>query len=139
MYGLQENTEENLEANLADIFMQLREKPYISHCERLGKSKSARPVKVTLSNSDAVRSVLMRSHFLRKSSKYMHVYLNPDRSTEERKAHKELVDTLRIKIKEESEYYHTIRDGKILSKPKVNPASKHSNNGQSSSPHVECE
>ena len=41
------------------------------------------------------------------------VYLSPDRSPDERTARKELVESLRAKIKEEPEFYHFIKDGKI--------------------------
>jgi hypothetical protein len=46
------------------------------------------------------------------------VYLNPDRSEEKRRSYRELVNSLKQKIKEEPHLYHSIRKDGIISSPK---------------------
>jgi hypothetical protein len=57
--------------------------------------------------------VLRRSHLLRKDSRYNSVYVAPDRSPEERKEHKNLVEALKVGIAKEPEFYHFIKNNQI--------------------------
>jgi hypothetical protein len=68
--------------------------------------------------------MLRRRHLLRKDPLYNSVYLAPDRSPEERREYKDLVDALKAKISKEPESYHHIRDHQILSRPRKNSPKK---------------
>ena len=46
------------------------------------------------------------------------MYLTPDRSPDERAARRLLVGTLGARMKEEQQFYHFIRDGKICKSDK---------------------
>ena len=121
VFGLSEECEEELNKKVSDILSELNEKPRLEAC-RVGTSNPEnttsirpRPVKVALSNVILVRQILSKAKALRRNSKYSSVYLCPDRSPEERLAHKELVDSLRTKINEEPHLHHFIRGSKIHS------------------------
>ena len=121
VFGLDEN--KDLKKSLSGLFEQLGEEPCIEHCERIGRpvtnsTPRPRPVKVTLSTTNSVETTLKRSHLLRGDTGYNSVFISPDRSEEERRAHKELVNTLKLKNKEEPQYYHSIRKDQIISSPK---------------------
>ena len=76
---------------------------------------SCRPIKVTLASPEAVKFVLSKAKKLKQNpyEEYKNIYLSPDRSREERAAHKSLVAQLKQKITDNPEKYHFIRDGKI--------------------------
>ena len=62
---------------------------------------------------------LTKAKYLRQSERYKTVYISPDRSPEEREAHKQLVLQLKNKRDTDRESHHFIRDGKICSIPKT--------------------
>ena len=122
IFGLKED-QEDLKACVTKVFQQMDQKPIVDHCERLGNkrygsSNQPRPIKVTLASSVSVEATLRRRHLLRKDPFYNSVYLAPDRSPEERREHKDLVDAMKVKIAKEPEFYHHIRDHQILSSPR---------------------
>ena len=82
---------------------------------------SCRPIKVTLASPEAVKFVLSRAKKLKQNpyEEYKNINLSPDRSREERAAHKKLVEQLKQKISNDSSKYHFIRDGLIKSTDKV--------------------
>ena len=71
LFGPAEETDEDLEAAVNDVFIQLGEKPRCDDVIRLGKtastggSKTARPVKVTLPSSAHVSAVLSKASRLK--------------------------------------------------------------------------
>ncbi len=128
MYGLPEETDGNKE-DIIDktetIFKKLEyETPYpeIDDAYRLGDKKSGinRPVKVTLRSADLVQYLLRRAGKLKNDdSQYRSVYLSPDRSRQDRLAHKELVNEMREMIKRDPSKYYVIRDKRIVSLNRV--------------------
>ncbi len=105
LFGLKEERGEDLEAKVADILMHIGEKPRVGECNRVGTGSSTsslyRPVKVSFGSSDVALQILTKSNNLRTVSVYRTVYIEPDRSAEERMVHKQLVTELKQKIKEE--------------------------------------
>ena len=98
-------------------------KPEVLTVTRIGSVKTdsetdtrrVRPIKVTLASPEAVKFVLSKAHKLKQNS-YEHwsnIYLSPDRSKEERAAHKSLVAQLKQRIIADGSKYHYIRNGKI--------------------------
>ena len=74
-----------------------------------------RPIKVTLASPEAMKFVMSKAKKLKQNpyKEYQNIYLSPDRSREERAAHKSLVAQLKQKITDDPKKYHIIRDGKI--------------------------
>ena len=76
LFGLAEEPDEDLEAAVTDVFIQLGEKPRCDDVIRLvkmtrtGDSKTARPVKVTLPSSAHVSAVLSKASKLKDCSRY---------------------------------------------------------------------
>ena len=100
------------------MFGQINEKPHFE-AVRVGNKTAdkarPRPVKVSLGNSWAVHQILIKAKELRLSQYHKTVYISPDRSPEERAVHKELVQKLREKVREETdpEKRYFIRSGRI--------------------------
>ena len=72
-----------------------------------------RPLKLTLNSEDAVLSMLRNSHKLKTCYSNEQFYIAPDRTAEERRAHKHLVKELRKKIEEEPKIKWVIRGDKV--------------------------
>ena len=72
-----------------------------------------RPLKLTLNSEDAVLSMLRNSHKLKTCYSNEKFYIAPDRTAEERRAHKHLVKELRKKIEEEPKIKWVIRGDKV--------------------------
>ena len=83
--------------------------------EEKSDGKTIKPVKALFSNSSTANVILTRAKNLKQSDLYSTVYISPDRSPEERVAHKQLVLQLKKKRDSERESHHFIRDGKICS------------------------
>ncbi len=117
LFGIDENFAEQLHVNVSSIFDELGEKPRFE-AVRLGQKKTGktpRPVKVSLSSSDAVQQMLRKARNLRKSVKYKNVFMAPDRCVEERALQKTLVLDLKRKRREEKDKRHFIKGGEIQS------------------------
>lgn len=128
IFGLKED-QGDLKASVTKVFQSIDQEPIFDHCQRLGNKRSGlnnqhRPIKVTLASSVSVDAMLQRRHLLRKDPRYNSVYLAPDRTPEERREYKDLVDALKAKISKEPESYHHIRDRQILSSPRKNSPKK---------------
>ena len=74
-----------------------------------------RPIKFSLNNSEHVAQVLRSAKQLRTKSGFKSVYICPDRTVEERKAYKRLLEQLRDKRKSEPDKNHVIRNNRIAS------------------------
>ena len=74
-----------------------------------------RPVKFTLSSTDHVSQVLRNAKRLRIKEGFKSVYLSPDRTFNERKAHKELLEQLAEKRISEPTKSHYIKNNKVFS------------------------
>ena len=117
IFGLQEETDENVNDAVGEVFHVLGEKPRVEAC-RLGSNKSdksMRPIKVTASSAAVVNQILSKARKLRQIEKYKAVFVCPDRSPEERANQRELVKSLKIKLVEEPDKKHSIKNGQIIS------------------------
>ena len=72
-----------------------------------------RPVQVTLSSSEEVHEVLKLGKQLKKSDWYFEVYITLDRTPDQQKKHKQMVEKLKEKIKEMPERKFYIKGGEI--------------------------
>jgi hypothetical protein len=120
IFGKSEVTNEDVAATVAELLLDIDEKPRLVECRRIGARESAsegkpRPIKVKLSSSDAVSSVLRNASALKNSATNKSTFLAPDRTLEERTAHKKLVEHMKRKMDEDSGSYHYIRRGLIMS------------------------
>ena len=121
-HGLKEEDDEKLSDKVSGILEELGGiKPHVEVC-RIGKlygGEACRPVKAVFSNRSTAQVFLTKAKYLRQSERYKTVYISPDRSPEEREAHKQLVLQLKNKRDTDRESHHFIRDGKICSIPKT--------------------
>ena len=99
------------------VLAAIGEKPVIKDCSRVGTSRSdsTRPVKFCLRSHAHVAQVLKNARKLRTVDGYKSVYICPDRSVEERKAYKKLVEELKVKRNTETDKVHLIRHNKVVS------------------------
>lgn len=86
-------------------------------CRRIGKLQHGkpRPIKVKLTSSDAVSHILRNAKLLKSSEGNTSTFIGPDRSVEERKVNRNLVEQMKAKMKSDPELYHFIRGGQIVS------------------------
>ena len=94
IYGAPEGSTQTLETRVGNIMEHVDQKPRIGDCCRLGKETegSVRPMEVTLSSSYVVVEVLRK--LLKNAKGVRQIFICPDRSVEQRKAQKGLVDQL---------------------------------------------
>lgn len=117
IFGKSEVANEDVADVVAEVLQDMNEKPRLIECRRIGPAGvgKSRPIKVKLASSDAVASVLRTAKDLKNSSRNKTTYVGPDRSKEERLAHKKLVEHMKQKMRDEPDMYHYIRRGIITS------------------------
>ena len=119
IYGVEETDNEKLKEKVETVLEEIGEKPVVRDICRVGLKKpdvkTSRPIKFTLANSDHVNQVLRNARKLHSKEGYRSVYICPDRTAEERRAYKKLLEQLAEKRKTEPEKTHFIRRDKILS------------------------
>ena len=119
IYGVQEEENEKLKQKVETILVEIGEKPVLKDFGRVGVKrsdvKSPRPIKFTLSNSDHVNQVLRSARQLHSKEGYRSVYICPDRTVEERRAHKKLMELLKEKRAAEPNRTHFIRNNRVVS------------------------
>ena len=118
---LAEADNENLQSKTLEVFEELDEKPFFK-AERLGRKmedSKSRPVKVTMDNPVVVSELLKKSRDLKNSTDHNAVYLKPDRTVEQRRKHRELVNELKQSIKDSPDKRHFIRNGEICHEENV--------------------
>lgn len=121
VFGMREDEKEDIGTNVSDLFNAIGVKPYVLDCIRIGKKPidgPPRPVKVVLKSAEASRQVLMSARLLKGTPEFKNVYLAPDRSLEERVAHRKTVQILKMKIVGEADMYHSIHGSEVVSKPR---------------------
>ena len=86
--------------------------------ERVGERKddSHRPVRVIFERKEEVTNVLARARRLKDSENFSSVFLGPDRTFEERKAHRKLVDELKVKRTQSPDMIFYIKENAVCSK-----------------------
>ena len=94
IYGLEEKPNELLVKQVDEVLCEIGEKPLIKNCCRVGhrKNNSTRPVKFSLNSSAGVIQIMKKARKLRSKDGYKFIYICPDRSYEERKSYRKLVD-----------------------------------------------
>ena len=112
-YG--EVTSENVLENVKTILSEIDEKPVLTECRRVGTQKTGaiRPVKFAVSSVDHAIRVMRNARKLRTKGGYGSVYICPDRSLEERRAYKKLVEEVKQKQTTEPDKVHIIKNNKI--------------------------
>jgi len=119
VFGISEETGENLINKVAAVFEEISEKPSFE-AARIGKESTdkTRPVKVSLRSSDTVHQILAKAKTLKTSTTHRSVYIGPDRSPEERAKQKELVTEMKRRANEDSSKQFYVRSGRIFSRDK---------------------
>ena len=115
LFGLVEETGEDLGKTVSDVLLSIDEKPHLVCCQRVGLKRdgATRPVKVVFSSGSAVNQCIMKSSQMRLSSSFKDVFLGPDRTRDERKERRDLVKEIkRLRVVDSSKKY-LIRSGKI--------------------------
>jgi hypothetical protein len=118
VFGIPETENENLSERIQEVFQEIGVKPTLETVSRLGKvgkEKTKRPVKVTLSSPSVAHQILSQARRLRESENFSLVFVRPDRSEEERAQNRLLVQELHKKRTDESGKRHYIKGGTIHS------------------------
>ena len=116
-----EEVDEDIAQAVAGVLEDMNERPRVIECRRIGKIQhgKARPIKVKLTSSDVVSHILRRAKVLKTSEQNRTTFIGPDRTPEEREVHRTLVVQLKETMKTDTERYHFIRGGKIVSVKKT--------------------
>ena len=126
LFGLKEETEEDITGKVCDVLFQLNLKPKVDVC-RIGSgvqstskdsANKPRPVKVTVASTAIVKEVLSRAKYLKNCSGFGGVYLSPDRSVEQRAEHRKLVLELKQRLVDQPGKRHFIRGNTVVSTEK---------------------
>ena len=128
LFGLKEETEEDVSGKVGDVLLQLNLKPKVD-VSRIGScvqstsqdsaNRKPRPVKVTVASSAIVKEVLSRAKYLKDCSGFRGVYISPDRSVEQRAEHRKLVTELKQRLVEQPGKRHFIRGNTVVSAEKT--------------------
>jgi len=106
VYGVpEEEDDEDVSRTVSAVFEEVGEKPHELSCSRLGSRRegSTRPIKCCLSSAAFVSQILRNAAKLKQSDRFGSVYLSPDRTVEERRKRKELVEQFKLKKSENPE------------------------------------
>ncbi len=116
IYGVKEEESEVLEQRVVEILGEVDEKPRVQDCCRIGlnKEQQCRPIKFSLSSHEHVTQVLRKSKMLRTKEGFKSVYICPDRSVEERRAFKKLLEELKKSRDAEPNKVFYIKNNKIV-------------------------
>ena len=117
VYGLEENDGEQLEKKVEEVLIEIDEKPLIEQCVRVGTKKdgSKRPVKCSLKSTLHVQRILNNARKLRTKDGFSSIYISPDRTLDERRAYKKLVEEMNLRRSKEPDKVHVIKNNKIVS------------------------
>ena len=126
MYSVQEIADEDLPNKASAMLEEVKEKPLFKDCCRVGMTngESPCPVKLGLGSSDMVQNVLRKARLLRGKEGYKTVYICPDRTVDERRAYKNLVEELKVKKIEEPDKFFIIKNSKVVSVSKDSRSAK---------------
>ena len=126
IYGLEEKEDESPEdhgSQIRSIYENIGEcspPDTVDHCYRVGNDHPGkkRPLKVLMQREVDAQFLLQNAYRLR-DSELSSVYIGPDRSKEERIAHRKLVTEMKTMIENDSSKYYYIRGNKIRSVDKA--------------------
>ena len=123
IFGLPEleSEAEDLKDAVSNVFDVLDVKPSFE-VERIGKQQSGtiRPIIVKLRSAIAASGILRKTGKLKRNDSTKSVYICPDRTLMQRKEHRECVEELRRRCRDDTEKSHSIRDGVVVSVTKEN-------------------
>ena len=101
IYGLGETEGEDVQSKVEHVLADIGENPFTQDCSRLGSRKegAVRPIKFTVESTDHAAQVIRKARNLRTMVGYTSVYkyISPDRTLEERRAYRQLVDQIKMK------------------------------------------
>ena len=120
IFGLEESENENLPAKVSEVFKELRESSRFLVSRVGNKTKSDRPIKVSLKTSATAHEICKKSKLLRGVDKFCNVYIRPDRTYEERAEHKILVDEMKKRILLQPDRRHFISNKQVCSAEREN-------------------
>lgn len=124
-FGLDEGEKEGDEVDPYVVIKALDLAPNYDSIKRLGVRKQGynRPVLVTMDSTRQAAEILRKSHLLRQIEEFQSVFVSPDRTIEQRKQHRELVNKLTERRAEnrpgDDNLRIVIRDGEVVSLPKA--------------------
>jgi hypothetical protein len=121
LFGVEETPAEgDITDKVSEVFQQLGMKPRME-ATRVGQGAAGkcRAVKVTFTSSTIARQILIKAKNLRRVEQHKHVFISPDRSPEQRAAHRELVLELKRRAAAEPKMRYFIRGGKVCSAAKT--------------------
>ena len=123
VYGLSETEGEDVEGRVNEVLSELGEKPVVRDCIRLGlrKENTVRPIKFAVGSSNHAAQVIRNARLLRTKEGYSSVYICPDRTLEERRAYKQLVDQMKMKRIAEPDKVFVIKNNKIVCSVRSEP------------------
>ena len=121
IFNKHEEVDENTDEAVAGVLEDMNERPRVIECRRIGKIQhgKTRPIKVKLASSDSVSHILRKAKVLKTSERSKMTFIGPDRTPEERDVHRALVMQLKETMKTDTECYHFIRGGNIVSVKKT--------------------
>ena len=102
IYGVPEKADEDVSLTVSAVFEEVGDKPRVVSCTRLGAQggQTIRPIKCCLSSSAFVFQILKNAAKLKQSENFGTVYLSPDRTPEERRKRRQLVEQFKLKRSE---------------------------------------
>ena len=117
VFGKNEEENEDVAVIVAEILHDTNQKPRVVECMRVGifSAGKPRPIKVKLCSADAASSILRSAKDLKSSDRNKGTYIAPDRTPEERAAHKKLVEKMKEMMRTDPGNYHYIRKGAVRS------------------------
>ena len=123
IYGLSETEGEDTKEKVEQVLTDLGERPVVRDCTRLGarKENAVRPVKFSVASSDHAAQVIRKARSLRTKEGYSSVYICPDRTLDERRAFKQLVDQMKMKRIAEPDKVFVIKNNKVVCSVRSEP------------------
>ena len=116
VFGLPEEADGvSVDTSVTSLLEEIDEKPPMTSCVRLGLPSQGklRPVKVTLESRDSLLVLLKKASELRNSENFKRVFLEPDRTFDERVERKRAVKTLNELRQLHPERKYILRKGVI--------------------------
>ena len=111
IFGLPEDPAEQISDTVSEVLKELGENPNLE-AVRIGlkaKKETPRPVKVSVSNSTTVMQIFSRARNLCEYQRFKQVFISPDRTIEQRAAHRKLFEQLKKKKDDEPNKRHYIK------------------------------
>jgi hypothetical protein len=121
VFGLSEEKSEDLDGKIIELFQKIEKKSRFE-AARIGmvSTEKNRPIKVSLRNCKTVHRLLAKAEKLIATAAYRNVYISPDRSSEEREKHRELVAEMKRKASKDPEKHYFLLRGEVFYREGLN-------------------